>query len=111
MAGEIVSIWNIELDDQAEGASMDAATAAFPSHLSHGPVAVDEEEEEEETQFMTVAPGVWAPQISASSNKLTWRGKEQVLFFSQARGLLTLLNSRLFSHQKRLNADSERAVI
>ena len=72
-------IWNIELDDQTEVASLDAT---FPSHLSHPPgTATAVEEEEEETQFMTVAPGVWAPQVSNSSNKLTWRGKERVCFF------------------------------
>ncbi len=82
MAGEIVSIWNIEFDDQVDVSSLDAG-AAFPSHLSHQhqPIVAEEEEEEEETQFMTVAPGVWAPQVSLASNKLTWRGKEQVCVF------------------------------
>jgi hypothetical protein len=104
MAGQIVSIWNIPLDEQAEPDMSPFSTLL--SHPSPTGAALDDEEEDE-TQFLTVAPGVWAPQVSQSSNRLTWRGKEQVLWLMK-RAHVLLRKSSLRHVEHRLSGDFDR---
>ena len=72
MKNLILCIWSIELDE------MDVQASFSDLQASQTPLSLPALEEDEETEFLSVAPGVWAPQVSVKSQKLTWRGREQV---------------------------------
>lgn len=82
VAQSLGSIWNgyfsmeemLFQNETAYRASVDVPLES--PFLSSAAPGVDGEEEE--TQFMRVAPGVWAPQTQKDKPVLTWRGKEQV---------------------------------